>query len=386
MVGGRTAEAEREREKEREKERRQLCVGCKKKFTKTDYCVSCGMCMYWYHKSCAGLSDEVYKCIENHCKDAPTFWNCTPCTTYIRGITSKMKDLEGKVDAVARHQEEQDSEIMKAHNRIDDTNQAVKQLENRLDSETAGTSVFQELRERNARRLNVVFYGIGESPSESMKERQEWDRQSCANVFRALKLNLGPRSVRYVRRIGEKGNRPRPLLAGMFNINDKELLLDNARNLKDTHFKNVGISADLTPMELKEERDLVAQAEERNKHLSDEDRGKNVKWLVVGPKGSKRLIKGTAREMPASQVPPPPAAATDALGPLQRPRTSSKRGHSTTDSEGEPPSQQTRPKQKKQPRQVAPPREAETAAAADTEEVEVMDQSRAGAAGWVPDY
>ncbi len=99
MAGGRSAEAEREREKE--KERRQLCVGCKKKFTKTDYCVICGMCAYWYHKTCAGISDEVYKCIDNHCKDGnPTFWNCTPCSSYARGITARMRELEGRVETI----------------------------------------------------------------------------------------------------------------------------------------------------------------------------------------------------------------------------------------------------------------------------------------------
>ena len=43
--------ADKERERDREKERKQTCVGCKKKFTKSDYCVICGMCNYWYHKN-----------------------------------------------------------------------------------------------------------------------------------------------------------------------------------------------------------------------------------------------------------------------------------------------------------------------------------------------
>jgi hypothetical protein len=111
MAPGRAAV---EAEREKEKERRQLCVGCKKKFTKTDYCVICGMCTYWYHKTCAGISDEVYKCIEAHCKESPTFWNCTPCSSYARGITARMRELEGRIEAVERHQSDQDGKISEA--------------------------------------------------------------------------------------------------------------------------------------------------------------------------------------------------------------------------------------------------------------------------------
>ena len=195
----------------------------------------CGMCTYWYHKTCAGISDEVFKCIEAHCKDNATFWNCTPCSSYARGITARMRELEGRVEVVERRQSEQEDEIQNINKKIDGTNQAVKKLEQRIETEKAGSSVFQELRERNARRLNVIFYGVGECNSVDMEERRNWDRASCVNIFKALKLSLNARSIRYVRRIGEKGNKPRPLLAGMLCTGDKDLLLENAKYLRDTN-------------------------------------------------------------------------------------------------------------------------------------------------------
>ena len=241
-----------EREKEREKERKQQCVGCKKKFTKSDYCVICGMCNYWYHKSCAGMSDEIYKCVEAFCKEnTTTFWNCMPCSTYAKGITARMRELEGRLEAVEKHQEEQDGEIQEINRKMGQTNKEFKKLEKKIEESKSGDDVLQELRERKIRRLNVVFYGIGEpEDNASFDERKSWDRQSCQNIFHALKLKLKATSLKFLRRIGERSDKPRPLLVGMASQEDKEILLDSARYLKETQFTRVGISADLTPREL----------------------------------------------------------------------------------------------------------------------------------------
>jgi len=329
---------DKEREREKEKERKQTCVGCKKKFTKSDYCVICGMCNYWYHKTCAGLSDEIYKCIESYCKDNPhTFWNCMPCSAYAKGITARMRELEGRLEAVEKHQEDQDQEIRAANKMAKDTNKEVKKLEKKIEEAKSGTCVLQELRERKSRRLNVIFYGIGEAEGEnpSIEDRKSWDRLSCQNVFNALKLNLKAANLKFLRRVGEKGDRPRPLLVGMENVEDKEKLLANAKHLRDTNLSSVGISADLTPTELQEERDMATEAENRNKNLSEEELSKNMKWLVVGQKGDKRLIKGVERTHPPGQRPQQPSTqprkSTLSQQHLQRPRTNSKRGHSSSE-------------------------------------------------------
>ena len=342
-MAGRAPEG-REKEKEKEKERKQTCVGCKKKFTKSDYCVICGMCNYWYHKTCAGMSDEIYKCVESYCKEnTHTFWNCMPCSAYAKGITARLKELEGRLDNVEKHQEEQDQEMKEVRKGMKDTNREVKKLEKKVEEAQSGACVLQELKERKTRRLNVVFYGIGEAEGEnnSIEERKNWDRQSCQNVFKALKLSINASSLKFLRRVGERGDRPRPLLVGMANMDDKEKLLANAKYLRDTRLNKVGISADLTPRELQEEREMMAEAENRNKDLSEEELSKNLKWLVVGQKGEKRLIKGVERTQPQSQKTQQtrnqPRKSTLQQPHLTRPRTNSKRGLSSSDSESETP-------------------------------------------------
>jgi len=189
------------------------------------YCVICGMCNFWYHKACAGISDDIYKCIEAYYKDnSHTFWNCMPCSAYAKGITARMRELEGRIEAVEKHQDEQDEELKSVNSKVAATNKEVKKLEKRMDEEKSGASVLLELRERKARRLNVIFYRIGEAIGDnpSIEDKKSWDRQSCQNVFNALKLKLDSNSLRFLRRIGEKGERPRPLLVGMHSLEDRE--------------------------------------------------------------------------------------------------------------------------------------------------------------------
>ena len=373
--------AGRPTDKEKEKERKQTCVGCKKKFTKSDYCVICGMCNFWYHKACAGISDDIYKCIEAYYKDnSHTFWNCMPCSAYAKGITARMRELEGRIEAVEKHQDEQDEELKSVNSKVAATNKEVKKLEKRMDEEKSGASVLLELRERKARRLNVIFYGIGEAIGDnpSIEDKKSWDRQSCQNVFNALKLKLDLNSLRFLRRIGEKGERPRPLLVGMHSLEDRERLLTNARHLRDTPLNNVGISPDLTPQELQEEKEMVEEAGRRNKNLSQEDIAKNMKWLVAGQKGEKRLFKGVERPQQAGQAPPPanqqrPEQGRGVRNLRQqeqfRPRSNSKRGHSGSDPEENAGAAASRPKKK--PQKPPPPAAREET---DSSSEEEMDQ------------
>lgn len=334
-----------DKDKEREKERKSTCVGCKKKFTKSDYCALCGMCNFWYHKTCAGMSDDIYKCVDQHLKDRGyTFWNCQPCSSYAKGITARMREMEGRLDEVERYQEKQDDRMKEMDGKMARLDEAVKKLENKINdvAENSGENMFHELRERHIRRYNVVFYGVGEAEGDRPKveEKREWDAKSCQNIFDALDLRLKASTFRYLRRIGEKGERPRPLLVGMRTTDDKELLLENAKYLRDTHFSNIGISKDLTPQEVREEKEMEREAERRNKELSQEDRAKNLKWLVVGQKGEKRFVKTVERTRPTNQRGTRGGLAirrpgTTHLPPPPRGRTNSNRGHSDSGSDEE---------------------------------------------------
>ncbi len=67
-------------------------------------------------------------------------------------------------------------------------------------------------------------------------ERNE-TKKSCGNIFAALKLDMTEEALKFCRRLGEKGEDPRPLLASFHTEMENSKLLRNARNLEKTAFK-----------------------------------------------------------------------------------------------------------------------------------------------------
>ena len=157
------------------------------------------------------------------------------------------------------------------NSREEDVANAVKKGEN---------EVFDEMREREIRRSNVVMYRVKEHGGERATggERLEWDRQQCVKICLALKLDLTNDDIKFCRRLGEKGAEARPLVVGLYSEGDKNKILRRARNLKKTTFREATVCQDLTKRQRNEEQDLWKEAEKRNKSLSEEDVSKNLKW------------------------------------------------------------------------------------------------------------
>jgi hypothetical protein len=105
------------------------------------------------------------------------------------------------------------------------------------------------------------------------------------------------RSLRFCRRIGEKSAEPRPMVIGLETEEEKRHILARARNLQGTQFQDISVVPDLTKKQRAKEAKMKQEAEERNKSLTTEECNRNEKWLVVGRRGEKRLIKGIERDI-----------------------------------------------------------------------------------------
>ena len=70
----------------------------------------------------------------------------------------------------------------------------------------------EEMRERELRRKNVVLHRVDEAGdwAKTAEERREWDAKSIETIFRALKMDLSRRAVKFCRRVGEKDDEPTP--------------------------------------------------------------------------------------------------------------------------------------------------------------------------------
>ena len=165
--------------------------------------------------------------------------------------------------------------------------------------ESLRSEFYAEMRDRKQRRKNLVMHRIGEAGQDVNKaeERKDWDLRSCNNIFKAMGTKLtSDMAVQFCRRVGERGETPRPLVVGFRTAEDKDLVLNNARKLKDTFFNDVGIVPDLTSVERKEEAGMLSEVELKNKDRTEEDKAKNLQWMVVGKRGERRIIKGLIRE------------------------------------------------------------------------------------------
>jgi hypothetical protein len=217
------------------------------------------------------------------------------------GINHRVKQMEEKMTAMQHTMDQNVAAVKEVEHKVEKLDSAIQEKDESVkklvkDSEF---SIYDEMREREARRLNVVFHGVGEKESEegdTGKDRAAWDRKSCENIFQALDLDITEDSVKFCRRLGEKGDEPRPLLAGFYTEMERSKLLRKAKDLEKTVFSNVNVGPDLTKKQRDEEKEMWNEAESRNGKLTDADRSKNLQWLVVGARGEKRLIKTTPRE------------------------------------------------------------------------------------------
>jgi len=84
----------------------------------------------------------------------------------------------------------------------------------------------------------------------------------------------------------------RPLLVAFKKYEDKEHIMTNIRNIKNTdgRFKGIGISNDLPPKEREEIKRLLTDA--RQEHIaSDPEEVENFRFIVVGQGARRRVIK-----------------------------------------------------------------------------------------------
>ena len=124
----------------------------------------------------------------------------------------------------------------------------------------------------------------------------EADRDECEHIFHVMGARVRRHQIRFCRRVGERGQDPRPMVIGLYTEESKRNILERSRYLRNTRYEAVSVVPDLTQSQRKGEQRLRTEAERRNQELTTEDKEKNLKWVVVGSRGEKRLIKGTERE------------------------------------------------------------------------------------------
>ncbi len=142
-------------------------------------------------------------------------------------------------------------------------------------------------------RKNFMLHNVGEAPKSTWEEEKNWDVQSFNNIMRAMQLDYTfERVARFSRRLGARTEgRMRPLLVGLRGDEIKNNILADSKKLTGTHLNNVTVAPDLTKRQREADQKVREDAISRNSQLSAADRAKNLRWVAVGQKGWRKLIK-----------------------------------------------------------------------------------------------
>jgi hypothetical protein len=188
-----------------------------------------------------------------------------------------MNALEGRFTEVEDRVTRSEAIVQEASRRVEHVEVRQTRLEQALEQERdrVRRERAEDMREREIRRRNVVMHRVGEAGPEvrSAEERRAWDVRSCHNVFRTLNMDFNCEdAIKFCRRVGVKGDGPRPLIVGLKREWQKEDLLEKAKDLRNTPLADIVIIPDLTKEQRKEEAEMVNEVERRNNVLSQEDR------------------------------------------------------------------------------------------------------------------
>ena len=250
------------------------------------------------------MSDPFFKNLELQIKETGTaFWACRSCVSFANTfgakVNEKLKQMDKRVDALQEKVQANTGGLEEVQEKVDTVEKRMEKLEKRTEEREASEDdgMFEELRAREAIRRNLVIYGLEEPDQAEGKDRMEADKNKCENIFATIGSKARRADIRFCRRLGERGEDARPLLLGMTSETVKCEILGRARELQNTDYQHIGIGPDQTKKQKQAEIKLTEEANRMNREeLTDQDKAKNLKWAVIGPRGEKRIVKMADRE------------------------------------------------------------------------------------------
>lgn len=245
------------------------------------------------------MADEVYAVLAG--KYGGVTWSCSSCLASTARIEASLKQLETRVAGVEENLAAVESRAKNTETRMDKVEMLADQTRKLVTDSTKDTAsvIFEELREREEKKLNVVIHCADEAPTGTFEEQRMWEESAFNSLMEVIEVDITfKENVKFSRRLGRRmENKPRPLLVGFKVEKDRETVLDSARKLMRTNLRMINIVPDLTKRQRDTEEELRKEADRRNAtELSEDDRSKNVRWVVVGRKGARKLLKREVRD------------------------------------------------------------------------------------------
>lgn len=246
------------------------------------------------------MTDEVFTLLA--ARVGGVNWLCPSCIASGERIDAAIRKFETRLTGVEERVTRVEDREKVTDNRLNQLEIANKHNSAAVDKAQADVTaaIMEELREREEKKLNIILHNVRESNAEAGSEEEKaWDRGIFDNIMDTLSLPLSfAESVRYIRRIGPKDPRKvRPLLVGLRKDDDRQSLLEASKRLTGTDHNTVSIVPDLTQKQREQDNKLREEAKRMNReNLTEDDIRKNLRWVAVGQKGTRRLVKLPSRE------------------------------------------------------------------------------------------
>ena len=202
-------------------------------------------------------------------------------------ITIKEKTVEGKeLEKKVRE------EIQKELRNRPETSAGVKSGGNPVSPGTqlrqTVASVTAELKSREGKRRNMVLYNLEEPKvNNDRAKREKGDREKMIEIASGVLgiKNMEEKEMIQVARLGTQTNRPRPLMIELTTEARKNQIFSKLVRLRQTEYKHLSFTHDMTKLERDQQRKLVGEAKKREK----EDGGKN-RFRVRGPPWDLKVV------------------------------------------------------------------------------------------------
>ena len=288
------------------KKKKHPCGKCDEEVTTKS--LQCQTCELWYHTSCIpGMTKEFF----DNCKMAmETFgysaFLCHVCRKVVSKFNRAMKDIEAEVEKLKERvvvlEMEKETLAQKIENMEMRTTKVKEGLEGvekevvtgmEKAKEEVKKDVNREMREREERSQNLVIYGMEETADGTTEEKKEKEKKKVEKVMREIGVE-GEVEVKFRagRKSEEPNPRPRPLIISLKDDESRALMLRNARKLaRVPDLKAVFIATDMTWAQREEARKMEKEKREEAEMRTEEAKkeGKNGRFIVVGPRGKRRL-------------------------------------------------------------------------------------------------
>ena len=271
------------------------CIVCKQNVTDRDPkgSINCNVCQRWTHAPCANLDSKMlgwFKDMQD--KTGKHCYSCEGCALGYHQMDIKIAQLDRRLREVEERGVEAQAEAAQTKVRVGKVEEEITEVRSTLKA-CKGEAVKEstkawsmELRERKAREMNIILYGLAELPSSNTRgeDRKQHDTTKYTNMLAEIGCNVSMEDkVKFLK-----------------TLSTREDIFSKARGLPQCSYSEVSIAQDLTKLQREEEKELADEAARLTDEQSESD-FLAYEFRCVGRKGE-RVIRRVRKQDQGGQA------------------------------------------------------------------------------------